>query len=512
MRSKRPGRRGSSGESRRTRARAARRLHPSHAPAAGSMTRCRRGARVRSTRRPAAGSAAGGRPPRPPAAPWRPAAVGAGGLGGQRLRELVAAPVAVLSVLALVGLGGLPQDLGHLGLELVVGAVGPLGGVGGHLGVVQRNGAEPDHPRPRRTAARTRPGIRPGQPCGGLGTGRWSLGPGSGCQPGRGRRRPRGSAARPAGRSAPRSRGRTAARRAAAWGGRRGGRARRCGALGGTLSDRAGRPRPGRTRPGARWRHPLLQGTGHLVIGALAAGQADGADPLGHPGSTGKRIAAAGGEADHREALQAKPVGQGLDVIGPAKQGRVRTRVRAPITGTVHREQPNPGRGGGVLVRAQQPRPRPAMHQQHRGAGRVAPLAVGQGPPVASRQPASSGPAQSAACCQWLARQQPGSPIFSNRERADMVLACPWPQRRAPRTVARARYDPWGVRPLRATGRPPGQLVLAVPVSLSGCTQESAHAQDHHLAGDAVAGPWHAVGGAGRAGRPRATPRSSATR
>jgi hypothetical protein len=65
---------------------------------------------------------------------------------GQAGREFVPATIAVLAVLALVDLGGLAQDLGDLGLELVVGAVGLLGGVAGHLGAVEGDGADPDHP------------------------------------------------------------------------------------------------------------------------------------------------------------------------------------------------------------------------------------------------------------------------------------------------------------------------------------------------------------------------------
>jgi hypothetical protein len=52
----------------------------------------------------------------------------------------------VLAVVALVGLGGLAQDLGNLFLELLMGSVGPLGGVAGQLGAVQRHRADPDHP------------------------------------------------------------------------------------------------------------------------------------------------------------------------------------------------------------------------------------------------------------------------------------------------------------------------------------------------------------------------------
>jgi hypothetical protein len=45
----------------------------------------------------------------------------------------------------LLALGRLGQDLGDLALELVEGAVGLVGGVGGHLRAVQRDGAEADH-------------------------------------------------------------------------------------------------------------------------------------------------------------------------------------------------------------------------------------------------------------------------------------------------------------------------------------------------------------------------------
>jgi hypothetical protein len=51
----------------------------------------------------------------------------------------------VLAVLGLVALGRLPQDLGDFLLELDQGAVGPTGGVGGHLGPVEGDHADPDH-------------------------------------------------------------------------------------------------------------------------------------------------------------------------------------------------------------------------------------------------------------------------------------------------------------------------------------------------------------------------------
>jgi hypothetical protein len=68
------------------------------------------------------------------------------GLARKLRRQLVAAGVPEQSILTLVDLGGLAQDLGDLFFELVVGAVGLVGGVGGQLGAVQRDGADLDHP------------------------------------------------------------------------------------------------------------------------------------------------------------------------------------------------------------------------------------------------------------------------------------------------------------------------------------------------------------------------------
>jgi hypothetical protein len=73
----------------------------------------------------------------------REAAARAGELG----RELVAARRAVLAVLRRVDLGGLAQDRGDLLVELGQRAVGLAGGVGGHLGPVQRHQAQADQPR-----------------------------------------------------------------------------------------------------------------------------------------------------------------------------------------------------------------------------------------------------------------------------------------------------------------------------------------------------------------------------
>jgi hypothetical protein len=68
------------------------------------------------------------------------------GGAGQLGREVIAARWGVLVVLGLVGVGGLPQDLRDLFLELDQGAVGPAGGIGGHLGAVQGDHAKADQP------------------------------------------------------------------------------------------------------------------------------------------------------------------------------------------------------------------------------------------------------------------------------------------------------------------------------------------------------------------------------
>ena len=115
--------------------------------------------------------------------------------------------------------------------------------------------------------------------------------------------------------------------------------------VGGYRSARRHRvmPDPLEQRP-LLWGHPLLQGARHLVIGR--AGQADRADPLGHAGRAGQRIAAAGGPADHREPVQAKSVGQGLDVVGPAQHRGIRTRVPRPHSrgGRLSATEPRPAR------------------------------------------------------------------------------------------------------------------------------------------------------------------------
>jgi hypothetical protein len=67
------------------------------------------------------------------------------GLAGKGFGQLVAAGIAEQPILALVGLGRLAQDLGDLFFELVVGAVGLVGGIAGQLGAIQRHRADADH-------------------------------------------------------------------------------------------------------------------------------------------------------------------------------------------------------------------------------------------------------------------------------------------------------------------------------------------------------------------------------
>jgi hypothetical protein len=64
---------------------------------------------------------------------------------GQGSRQRVAAAGAVLLIVGPVGLGGLLEQLGHLGLEVSVGAVGRGSGVGGDLGAVQGDQPQADH-------------------------------------------------------------------------------------------------------------------------------------------------------------------------------------------------------------------------------------------------------------------------------------------------------------------------------------------------------------------------------
>jgi hypothetical protein len=67
----------------------------------------------------------------------------------------------VLLLVGPVGRGGLGEQLGDLGLELGVGAVGRRGGVGVDLGAVQGDQAQPDHPSGR--APLQRRDQQPGQ-------------------------------------------------------------------------------------------------------------------------------------------------------------------------------------------------------------------------------------------------------------------------------------------------------------------------------------------------------------
>ena len=61
----------------------------------------------------------------------------------------LAAGAAVLLIVDLVGLGGLGEQVGHLRLEVGVGAVGRSGGVGLDLGAVQGDQAQAHHPSGR---------------------------------------------------------------------------------------------------------------------------------------------------------------------------------------------------------------------------------------------------------------------------------------------------------------------------------------------------------------------------
>jgi hypothetical protein len=68
---------------------------------------------------------------------------------GQALWQHLAAGHAVLAVLGPVGRGGLGEQLGHLRLEVGVGAVGRRGGVGLDLGAVQGDQPQAHHPSRR---------------------------------------------------------------------------------------------------------------------------------------------------------------------------------------------------------------------------------------------------------------------------------------------------------------------------------------------------------------------------
>ena len=64
---------------------------------------------------------------------------------GQRSRQPVAAGGVLLTLLDPIRLGSLLEQLGDLRLKVGVGAVGPIGGVGGHLGAVQRDQPQAHH-------------------------------------------------------------------------------------------------------------------------------------------------------------------------------------------------------------------------------------------------------------------------------------------------------------------------------------------------------------------------------
>jgi hypothetical protein len=68
------------------------------------------------------------------------------GPASHRPRQFVATGGAVLAVLGPIRLGGFGEQLGDLGLEVGVGAVGGRGGVGLDLGAVQGDQPQADHP------------------------------------------------------------------------------------------------------------------------------------------------------------------------------------------------------------------------------------------------------------------------------------------------------------------------------------------------------------------------------
>ena len=68
------------------------------------------------------------------------------GPANQRMWQFITAGGAVLAVLGLIGLSGLGEQLGDLGLEVSVGAVGRRRGVGLDLGAVERDEPQAHHP------------------------------------------------------------------------------------------------------------------------------------------------------------------------------------------------------------------------------------------------------------------------------------------------------------------------------------------------------------------------------
>jgi hypothetical protein len=85
------------------------------------------------------------------------------GPAGQRPRQRIAPGRALLALLGPIRLGGLLEQLGDLGLEVGVGAVGRCGGVGLDLGAIQRD--QPHAHHPGRRAQPQRGHQQPGRAC-----------------------------------------------------------------------------------------------------------------------------------------------------------------------------------------------------------------------------------------------------------------------------------------------------------------------------------------------------------
>jgi hypothetical protein len=83
------------------------------------------------------------------------------GPANQRMWQFITAGGAVLAVLGLIRLSGLGEQLGDLGLEVSMGAVGRRRGVGLDLGAVERD--EPQAHHPGRRAQLQRLDQQPGQ-------------------------------------------------------------------------------------------------------------------------------------------------------------------------------------------------------------------------------------------------------------------------------------------------------------------------------------------------------------
>src|SRR4029453_15626236 len=106
---------------------------------------------------------------------------------------------------------------------------------------------------------------------------------------------------------------------------------------------------------------------------------ARGADPgvwMEKSEAKGEGIWTTTGPADHRTGRQLQSFGELDEVVDPAENGAVGTRVGQPVARAVHREEADARRQGRVLVEADQARTRGAMQEDDRSAGEGAPLRV----------------------------------------------------------------------------------------------------------------------------------------